>query len=30
LQVEFGGYAISRLDGNPASVSTLVGLVAAC
>ena len=29
LQVEFGGYAISRLDGDPASASTLVGLVAA-
>jgi len=29
LQVEFGGYAISNLDGNPASASALIGIVAA-
>jgi RND superfamily putative drug exporter len=29
LQVEFGGYAISKLNGNPTSTSSLIGLVAA-
>lgn len=29
IRVEFGGYAISKLDGNPASASALIGIVAA-